>query len=151
MKCVVCTAPTTNSLCNPCWDSYKEIPHKATIDAITWAAERTRGAVATHDWRFARWRELPEAERKIAMDLLNAAGHGERKANKTDERARSFWWALDCLEAVTDTLPPPKDPRLEAWRKLDAEERAYSTRRLAIAGRLGEVAAAALEALGEKP
>lgn len=43
------------------------------------------------------------------------------------------------------------DSRIEAWRRLDAEERAYSTRRLAIAGRLGEVAAAALESLGGKP
>ncbi len=46
---------------------------------------------------------------------------------------------------------PQPDSRIEAWRALDAEERAYSTRRLAIAGRLGEVAAAALEALGERP
>lgn len=108
-------------------------------------AERDAALAKLNDWRFARWRELPEAERKIAGDLLNAAGHREKESKPFD--ARACWWAGDCLDAITDTLPPPKDPRIEAWRALDAEARFTIRRGLFVAGH--NEAAAALEALGE--
>lgn len=125
-------------------------------------AERDAALAKLHDWRFARWRELPEAERKVAGDLLNQFGHLANDGPQK-EKARLYWWALDCLEAVTDTLAPPKDPRIEAWRALDAETRSVafsligSARLEAVMN--GGIAAAdlllvahkALEALAERP
>lgn len=127
----------------------------ATALARATKAEEERDAALAklHDWRFVRWRELPEFDRKIATDLLNFAGHGEAKAKRHDAGARPFWWALDCLEAITDTLPPPKDPRIEAWRAYPKDAR--DTMRLYLdswphgLGQGAKLAAAALEALAE--